>query len=173
MLYRKALKTDTLFIAECLKDILALHANGREDIFNLAGGKYTASDIENMLGEDNIHIFIAEDCGEKLGYAICYVKEIKNDAVLKDRVIFYLDDLYLLPVSRGKGGGNGFMEFLLDYAKSLGCDSFELNVWEFDGSAVGFYKKCGFQTQKRTMEKTFTNKSQQMCYTNSPHRSRK
>ena len=153
MLYRKAQRSDSVFIAECLKDILSLHARGREDIFKDCGGKYTAFDIEKMLCDDNIHIFVAEETGEKLGYAICYYKEIKNDPVLKDRRIFYLDDLYLLPVTRGKGAGNGFMEYLFAYARSLGCTSFELNVWEFDGSATGFYKKCGMTTQKQIMEK--------------------
>lgn len=153
MLYRKALKSDSLFIAECLKDILSLHARGREDIFKNCGGKYTALDIEKMLDEKDIHIFVAEESGEKLGYAICYYNEIKNDPVLKDRVIFYLDDLYVLPATRGKGAGNGFMEYLFAYAKDLGCDSFELNVWNFDGSATGFYQKCGMTTQKQIMEK--------------------
>ena len=153
MLFRKAEKSDSLFIAMCLEDILALHAKGREDIFKGCGGKYTAYDIENMLEEENVHIFLAEESGEKLGYAICYYKEIKNDAVLKDRKIFYLDDLYLLPATRGMGAGNRFMEYLFAYAKDLGCTSFELNVWEFDGSATGFYKKCGMTTQKQIMEK--------------------
>ena len=42
MLFRKAEKSDSLFIAMCLEDILALHAKGREDIFKGCGGKYTA-----------------------------------------------------------------------------------------------------------------------------------
>ena len=46
MVYRKALKSDCVFIAECLKDILSLHARGRKDIFKNCGGKYTADDIE-------------------------------------------------------------------------------------------------------------------------------
>ncbi len=153
MLFRKAQKSDSLFIAECLKDILSLHARGREDIFKNCGGKYTACDIEKMLDEKDIYIFVAEDAGEKLGYAICYYKEIKSDPVLKDRTVFYLDDLYMLPSTRGKGSGKAFMDYLFDYAKSLGCDSFELNVWEFEGSATDFYKKCGMTTQRRTMEK--------------------
>ena len=153
MLFRKAVKNDSAFIAESLKAILSLHAKGREDIFKNCGGKYTALDIEKMLDERDIHIFVAEESGENLGYAICYYKEIKNDPVLKDRVIFYLDDLYLLPATRGMGAGNGFMEYLFAYGKDLGCTSFELNVWEFDGSATGFYEKCGMTTQRRTMEK--------------------
>lgn len=153
MVYRKALKSDCIFISECLKDILSLHAKGRADIFKNCGGKYTADDIEKMLNEKDVHIFVAEESGEKLGYAICYYKEIKNDPVLKDRTVFYLDDLYVLPKTRGKGAGNGFMEYLFEYAKSLNCRSFELNVWEFDGSATPFYEKCGMTTQRRIMEK--------------------
>ena len=45
MVYRKALKSDCLFISECLKDILSLHAKGRADIFKNCGGKYKIIDV--------------------------------------------------------------------------------------------------------------------------------
>ena len=153
MLFRKAVKDDSAFIAESLKAILSLHAKGREDIFRSSGAKYTAEDIVNMLSDTDTHIFVAEENGVLYGYAICYIVIKKDDPVFKDRAVFYLDDLYVLPETRGKGIGHKFMDFLFGYAKECGCRSFELNVWEFDGSATGFYKKCGMTTQKRTMEK--------------------
>lgn len=153
MLFRKANKEDCLFIAEALKDILALHANGRGDIFRSAGAKYDKCSVEKQLNEMDKHIFVAEESGVLYGYAICNTVIKKDDAVLKDRKIFYLDDLYILPSCRGKGEGKAFMDFLFGYAKNNDFDTFELNVWEFDGSATTFYEKCGMTTQRRIMEK--------------------
>lgn len=153
MLFRKAVKDDSAFIAESLKAILSLHAKGREDIFRSSGAKYTAEDIENMLSDTDTHIFVAEKNGVLYGYAICYKLIKKDDPVLIDRAVFYLDDLYVVPETRGNGIGRKFMDFLFGYAKKCGCQFFELNVWEFDDSATGFYEKCGMATQRRTMEK--------------------
>ena len=153
MLFRKAVKDDSAFIAESLKAILSLHAKGREDIFRSSGAKYTAEDIENMISDTDTHIFVAEKNGVLYGYAICYKLIKKDDPVLMDRTVFYLDDLYIVPETRGNGIGHKFMDFLFGYAKECGCQSFELNVWEFDGSATGFYEKYGMTTQRRTMEK--------------------
>lgn len=153
MLFRKAVKYDSAFIAESLKAILSLHAKGREDIFRSSGAKYTAEDIENMLSDTDTHIFVAEKNGVLYGYAICYKLIKKDDPVLMDRTVFYLDDLYVVPETRGNGIGRKFMDFLFGYAKECGCQFFELNVWEFDGGATGFYEKCGMTTQRRTMEK--------------------
>ena len=153
MLFRKAVKDDSAFIAESLKAILSLHAKGREDIFRSSGAKYTAEDIENMLFDTDTHIFVVEKNDVLYGYAICYKLIKKDDPVLMDRTVFYLDDLYVVPETRGNGIGHKFMDFLFGYAKECGCQSFELNVWEFDGSATGFYEKCGMTTQRRIMEK--------------------
>ena len=153
MIFRRALPEDTSFIAEALKDILILHARGREDIFRSTGAKYDEIAVLEMLSQPNKFIFVAVNNNNICGYAICELLTIENNTVLKDRVVFYLDDLYLLPETRGTGCGKKFMDYLFEYAKSLGCNSFELNVWEFDGSATGFYKKCGMTTQRRIMEK--------------------
>ena len=153
MMFRKALPEDAAFIAEALKDILALHARGREDIFRSNGAKYNESAVLDMLSQPQKHVFVAVNNNVLCGYAICELLKIENNPVLKNRVVFYLDDLYLLPETRGTGCGKMFMDYLFNYAKSLECDSFELNVWEFDGSATEFYKKCGMTTQRQTMEK--------------------
>lgn len=153
MHFRKATVSDADFISEALKDILALHATGRGDIFRPCGAKYDKNAVIKLLSEEDKHLFVAVEGETVCGYAICYINIKKDDPVLKDRTVFYLDDLYILPSFRGKGSGKAFMDHLLDYAKQLDCDSFELNVWEFDGSATVFYKKCGMTTQRRIMEK--------------------
>lgn len=152
MIFRTAVNSDASFIADALKDILKLHFDGRHDIFRFEGAKYSVEEIEKMIITDGTYIFVAEDNGVLCGYSICYDRSVANNYILRDRKIFYLDDLYILPSHRGEGTGKLFMDMLVSFAKNNGFESFELNVWEFPNSATDFYKKCGFVTQKRTME---------------------
>ncbi len=151
MLFRLAREGDCEYIAESLKEILKLHSVGRKDIFNNTGAKYSATDVKAMLSEENTCVYVAEDLTSLYGYAICKIKTI-NSSVLKKRKVFYLDDLFVSPQARSKGLGKAFTEYLITQAKAMECVSFELNVWEFEGSATGFYEKCGFATQRRIME---------------------
>ncbi len=152
MIFRKAQKEDCPFIAEALKDILKIHCSGREDIFRNIGAKYSCEQVEIMLSEQDKLLYVAESNGTLCGYAICKIQHIESD-ILRPRKVFYLDDLYISKLCRGKGDGKTFMDFLVAEARALCCSSFELNVWEFKGGATEFYKKCGFTTQRRIMEK--------------------
>ena len=44
------------------------------------------------------------------------------------------------------------IRFCADYAKRLGFDRLELNMWEFNSEALAFYEAVGFTTYRRHME---------------------
>jgi len=44
-------------------------------------------------------------------------------------------------------------DYVLEYAKKLGCYNLTLNVWEGNDSAMQFYKNIGLRIQKIGMEK--------------------
>jgi len=48
--------------------------------------------------------------------------------------------------------GESLYEFVRDYARSIGCYSITLNVWEGNVPASSFYKEMGMHVQKTTME---------------------
>lgn len=52
MHFRKATVSDADFISEALKDILALHATGRGDIFRPCGAKYDKNALNKSKAED-------------------------------------------------------------------------------------------------------------------------
>ena len=156
---RLATQKDIPGLLRLLQYILSLHSNGRPDIFNNAGSKYGQSELETIVKDKNTPIFVAVDCDAEsgapnsiLGYAFCIEKEIKNNRVLKERKILYLDDLCVDESCRGLGLGSKLMEAVSDYAKSISADSIELNVWGFNDSAISFYEHMGYKVQKSTME---------------------
>lgn len=87
-----------------------------------------------------------------LGYAFCIVKETKDNILLHDRKVLYLDDLCVNTEARGRGIGRKLMEKVQSHAQDIGANSIELNVWDFNKSAIEFYKHCGFSVLKSTME---------------------
>ncbi len=54
--------------------------------------------------------------------------------------------------SQGKGIGTALIQAVKDAAKVRGCRSVQLDVWEFNKSALRFYEKLGFVTLRRKME---------------------
>lgn len=54
--------------------------------------------------------------------------------------------------ARHKGIGTALYEYVLEYAKSIGCHNVTLNVWEGNDSAIKFYENIGMKIQKVSME---------------------
>ncbi|HBV52185.1 MAG TPA: GNAT family N-acetyltransferase, partial [Clostridiales bacterium] len=68
------------------------------------------------------------------------------------RKILYVDDLCVEEQSRGRGLGRALLEEVKKHALSIGAQSVELNVWNFNQSAVSFYEHLGFSVQKSILE---------------------
>ena len=81
------------------------------------------------------------------------LKQFLNDHVMTDIKTLYIDDLCVYEHLRGRHIGHQLYEYVLEYAKSIGCYNVTLNVWASNESAIRFYEKCGLVPQKIGMEK--------------------
>ncbi len=150
---RKAQKTDIKRIGELLLQVHRVHSIGRPDIFRVGSRKYTDSELEAILENDNTPVFVAVDEENKVvGYSFCVYEEVKNDKSLEDRKSIYIDDLCVDESSRGKHIGTALYEYVKAEAKKNGCYHITLNVWTLNESAIKFYEKCGMKPPKITME---------------------
>jgi ribosomal protein S18 acetylase RimI-like enzyme len=149
-----AMEKDIPKISELLLQVCLVHHDGRPDIFKDKGSsKYCEEDLQKILSDEKTPVFVAADSAERvLGYAFCVVKETKNNILLHDRKVLYLDDLCVNSDIRGRGIGRKLMEKVQSHAQEIGANSIELNVWDFNKSAIEFYKHCGFSVLKSTME---------------------
>ncbi len=50
-----------------------------------------------------------------------------------------------------QGIGMEMIRFIRTYARDEGFDRLELNMWEFNQSALEFYEAAGFSTYRRYM----------------------
>lgn len=150
---RKAEKNDINGIISLLYQVHAVHAKGRPDIFKSGGIKYTKENIEELLKNENTPIFVlVNEENAVLGYCFCELKTTKEDTSLKKRKTLYIDDLCVDENIRGRHVGTKIYEYVVEYAKSISCDSITLNVWEFNDSAKKFYEKRGLKPLKTIME---------------------
>lgn len=138
---------------ELLKHIGQVHHEIRPDLFKAGALKYDEGDLKELLVDPNRPVFAAVEDGVMVGYALCILQIAKDDSVLCDRKVLYLDDLCVDESYYGKGIAKMIYESVISYATEIGCDSVTLNVWTGNDRAMNFYKKCGMEQQKICMEK--------------------
>lgn len=152
MIIRRAKISDLEKIKDLLNQVLAVHHNGRPDVFKSNCRKYTDNELEELIKKDTQPIFIAEESGTVLGYAFCVIKQEKNHNILIDIKTMYIDDLCIDEKSRGKHVGTALYEFVKEYSKEIGCYNLTLNVWECNKNARKFYEKQGLTVQRTILE---------------------
>lgn len=151
---RKAEVKDMPKIMDLLNQVLAVHHEGRPDLFKGNCTKYTDAELKGLISNPKTPIFVAADDGDEvLGYAFCQFQQKKDDNILTDIKTLYIDDLCVDESLRGQSIGKRLYEAVLDFAKESGCYNVTLNVWECNQTAKHFYEKCGLSVQKTGMEK--------------------
>src|SRR3954471_1300354 len=82
-----------------------------------------------------------------LGYAgtepVAFAIFFHNFSTFLGRPGLYLEDLFVLPESRGKGFGRAMLIELARIARRRNCGRFEWSVLDWNESAIGFYRKLG------------------------------
>ena len=148
---RKANKEDIERIIALLHQVNMVHHVLRPDLFKPYTTKYNEQELEAMLNDESKPIFVYHD-GMVLGYAFCQITEVRGNQLLEDIKTLYIDDICVDEQARGRHVGKALYEYVLDYAKSIGCNNITLNVWEGNEPALHFYRNMGMQVQKTTME---------------------
>ena len=148
---RRASVSDIDGLNRLLRQVLEIHHKGRPDLFKGGVKKYTDSELEELLKDGKRPVFAAFE-GEKLiGYAFCVIQE-QSSNILTDIKTLYIDDLCVDEKERGRHIGRTLYEYVLGYAKSIGCYNITLNVWSCNEAAMKFYESVGMKPQKTGME---------------------
>ena len=152
MTIRRADAGDIDFLNRLLYQVAAVHHGIRPDLFRGGSKKYEDDELRALLANDDAPVFVAEEGGEKLGYAFCVFQRHRRDGALNDFDSLYIDDLCVDEAARGKGAGKALFQYVKDFARKSGCFSVTLNVWEGNDAARAFYDRMGLKPQKTTLE---------------------
>ena len=151
MTIRKAEQKDIPQIEKLLFQVNNVHAEGRPDLFKKDCKKYTSEELEAILQEDSRPIFTALDGDDLLGYAFCILQKTEGNNMQSIQTL-YIDDLCVDEEKRGRHIGKQLYDYVLQYARKIGCYNVTLNVWECNEAARRFYDSCGLKVQKTGME---------------------
>ena len=149
---RKAKETDIKGILRLLSQVLEIHAQIRPDIFISGTTKYTENQLREILKDKNRPVFVALENETVTGYAFCVIEKPAFATTMKPKTILYIDDFCVDENSRGKGIGKKLFDFVNETAKSYGCGSITLAVWEGNNAARAFYEKMGMTPKETIME---------------------
>ena len=151
IMIRRANKNDIPRIIALLHQVNMVHHVIRPDLFKPHTTKYNEEDLAALLNDNNMPVFVYDD-GTVLGYAFCKISEVRGNQLLEDIKTLYVDDICVDENARGKHIGKALYEYVVEFARSIGCNNITLNVWEGNDPAIQFYKNMGMQVQKTTME---------------------
>jgi GNAT superfamily N-acetyltransferase len=90
--------------------------------------------------------FIAEEGGEKLGWAAAYREQ--NDVYVRadEREFAHVSELYVVEAARGKGVGRALIAACEEWARGLPVKVLTISVLEGNKRAATIYRKAGFAT---------------------------
>jgi GNAT superfamily N-acetyltransferase len=88
--------------------------------------------------------FLAESGGKPAGYAVFF----ETYSTFLASPTLYLEDLFVLPDSRGLGIGLGLFRAVLREAKRRGCGRMDWMVLDWNTPAAKFYGKLGAEKMK-------------------------
>ncbi|MCF0141791.1 MAG: GNAT family N-acetyltransferase [Parasporobacterium sp.] len=150
---RRAEAKDLEAVNELLKQVLAVHANGRPDIFIPDTKKYRDEELLEIFKNDDTPVFVFTDENDHAwGHAFCVLEEVKGLNNMHDMKTLYVDDICVDENHRHQGIASALYSHVREYAKSIDCYRVTLNVWEINPGAKAFYVGQGLKTLKTTME---------------------
>ena len=153
MIIRFACENDIPQMLELLLQVGEVHHRIRPDLFRAGAQKYDEAALRRLLENPDRPILAAEEDGAMVGYAFCILQITRDNPVLCDRRVLYIDDLCVDENHRGQGIAGALYRRSLELAKELSCDAVTLNVWCGNDNAQRFYENCGLRQQKIGMEK--------------------
>lgn len=134
---------------EIIESIIAklhkLHVENRPDFYIENEHPINKKEYKAMLNNQNkINIaYIIDD--EIVGVCL---------ATIKDRIekSIYIDDIFVLEEFRHQGVATKLYKQIESIAKDIGAKRIDLTVWQFNKTAMNFYKSLGMKTQRIVLE---------------------
>lgn len=153
---RYATREELKRVNELRKIVNEVHCNGRPDIFKGGFCKELEEFIYTLWEADNSDVIVVIRDEKICGYAcVDYVDKPESPYNLARR-FYHINEFGVDEKYRRQGVATELFDFIKQEASSRDFDKIELDMWEFNESALKFYESVGFVTYRRFME--FTNK---------------
>ena len=131
---RSGVRADVPVIAELIRG-LARFERLEDEVMMTEEGL-----ASNLFGPHHYaETLIAEDDGSPVGFALFF----HNFSTFLGKPGIYLEDLFVIPESRGGGVGRALLKELARLAIERKCGRLEWSVLDWNREAIGFYERLG------------------------------
>lgn len=153
MKVRRAEARDIPAVLDLLVQVDMVHHNGRPDLFKGPATKYNATELAEILADEETPVFVCvNEENRVLGHGFCVLQH-SGGQLMVEHTTLYIDDICVDENARGQGVGRALYENILAYAREKDAYNVTLNVWSCNPGAMAFYEKLGLVPYKVGMEK--------------------
>ena len=151
---RKATADDYNSLCELFDEIDALHRDNLPHIFQKPNGAAREKDYYlGLIADENVALLVAEVGENLVGFVHAIVRDTPAIPVFVHRRYAIVDSIVVKSGFQNQGIGKILMDKMQEWAIARGATSIELNVYEFNVTAISFYERLGYQTFSRKMSK--------------------
>jgi len=157
MLVRQAKKADYETLNNIYDQVDILHRDQYPNRFRKPDNIGRPSEYyDSVLSNPDGILIVIESDNIVIGFAEAYIRKAPDFPVLQPRKWLLIDGIAVDHNYRGKGAGQLLFDELMKYAKNVGIEEVELNVYSFNEAAIKFYRKNGFDNICTTMGRKLT-----------------
>lgn len=139
-------------VNELRKQVNDIHVEGRPDVFKAGFGSEMRDFAKVIISGENSNIIVAERSGVICGMAsVDYVNKLETPFG-NARRFYHVQEIAVDVKYRRQGVAKELLEFMIADAKKRNLGKIELDVWEFNDSAIEFYQAAGFRQTRRWLE---------------------
>ena len=149
---RFAEEKDLDIINELRKQVNDIHVEGRPDLFKAGFGAEIRDFAKVIMSGENSDIIVAERNGIICGMVCVDYVNKPETPYSKARSFYHVQEIAVDANHRRQGVAKELLEFMIADAKKRKLGKIELDVWEFNDSAIEFYQAVGFRQTRRWME---------------------
>jgi ribosomal protein S18 acetylase RimI-like enzyme len=151
---RKATADDYNSLCELFDEVDALHRDHLPHIFQVPSGVAREHDYySGLIADENVALLVAEVGAKPVGFVHAIVRDSPAMPFFVPRRYVIVEGIGLKSGFRNHGIGRNLMNEVQEWAIAKGATSVELNVYEFNRSAISFYERLGYQSLSRKMSK--------------------
>jgi diamine N-acetyltransferase len=151
---RKATADDYNALCELFDEGDALHRDNLPHIFQKPNGAAREQDyFAGLIADENVALLVAEAGGNLVGFVHAILRDPPAMPVFVPRRYAVVDGIVVRSGFQNQGIGKILMDNMQEWAIARGATSIELNVYEFNKTAISFYERLGYQTFSRKMSR--------------------
>lgn len=148
---RVATKEDYYAVGKIVAEENKFHADLVPEIIQVTDPIMTHEWFGEVLSNPSKRLFVAVVGSELVGIVLAEIRTNIDDPIFTPRKYMFVDELAVAESHRGQGIGHLLMERVHQLANAQDISAIELQAWERNIPAMGFYENIGYKSWRRTM----------------------